>query len=73
MFYTKIEEIRVRKKITLGAMASELKVSLRYYIAIEAGEIDLKLSVLFRIIELLDICTYDFFDSAENNFKHSVN
>lgn len=34
MFYAKIEEIRVLKKITLGVMASELKVSLRYYIAI---------------------------------------
>lgn len=48
-------------------MASELKVSLRYYIAIEAGEIDLKLSMLFRIIEILDICPSDLFESAENN------
>lgn len=64
MFYAKIEEIRVLKKITLGVMASELKVSLRYYIAIEAGEIDLKLSILFRIVEILDICPYDLFDAT---------
>jgi transcriptional regulator with XRE-family HTH domain len=67
MLYTKILEIRVMKKITLGVMASELNVSIRYYIAIEAGEIDLKLSMLFRIIEILDICPYYLFESAENN------
>lgn len=64
MLYAKIEEIRVLKKITLGVMASELKVSLRYYIAIEAGEIDLKLSMLFRIVEILDICPCDLFDAT---------
>jgi DNA-binding XRE family transcriptional regulator len=64
-----MEEIRVMKKITWGVMASELNVSIRYYIAIEAGEIDLKLSILFRIIEILDICPYDLFGPLEKKYE----
>jgi predicted transcriptional regulator len=73
MNYTKIEEIRVNKNLSFGFMASELKVSVRYYIAIENGEIDLKLSTFFKIVEILGICSSDLLDLAEKHVSPSSN
>ena len=73
MFYAKIKEIRVLKKITEGVMASELKINMAYYIAIESGAIDLELSLIFKIIEILGITPSDLFDSVENYVSYSLN
>jgi transcriptional regulator with XRE-family HTH domain len=69
MIYYKIKEIREFKKITIEAMAFELEISVSVYSAIENGTIDLKLSKVYRIAELLGVCVFDLFESAELKFK----
>jgi len=65
MIHYKIKDIRARKKLTVGFVASELQMSDASYIAIEKGEVDVKLSKLFLIAEIFCVSVFDLFYCTE--------
>jgi transcriptional regulator with XRE-family HTH domain len=65
MIYYKIRKIRQLINLTVDYMAEELELSVRTYIAIENGEVDVKLSKLFTIAEILGITIRDLFCFTE--------
>jgi transcriptional regulator with XRE-family HTH domain len=65
MIYYKIKGIRKFKNLTVGFLASELQIPVANYIAIENGEVDLKISKLFLIAEILGVFAYDLFYCTE--------
>jgi len=65
MIYYKIKGIRKFKNLSVGFVASELQIPVAKYIAIENGEVDLKLSKLFLIAEILGVYPYDLFYCTE--------
>ncbi len=71
MIYNKIKEIREFKKITIEAMAFELEIGVSVYAKIENGAVDLKLSKVFRIAELLGVSVLDLFESSDFELKNA--
>jgi transcriptional regulator with XRE-family HTH domain len=69
MIYNKIKELRESKKITIEVMAFELEINVSVYANIENGTVDLKLSKVLRIAELLDVSVLDLFETTELKFK----
>jgi transcriptional regulator with XRE-family HTH domain len=67
MVYHNIKLIRKFKNITVGFAACELQVSVVNYIAIESGEVDLKLSKLFLIADILGVYPFDLLYPAAIN------
>lgn len=50
-----IKNLRELKKVTRETMAEELKMSLSGYSRIERGEVDLTISKIFKISEVLEV------------------
>lgn len=48
--YAKLKEIRESKRITIDAIALSLNIKACSYQAIENGEKDIKLALLFKIV-----------------------
>ncbi|RTZ01918.1 XRE family transcriptional regulator [Flavobacterium sp. GSP27] len=65
MIYKKIKEIRLFKNVTVDFAASELEVSISDYLAIENGTVDMKLSKIFKLAVIFNVCAYEFFDDTE--------
>jgi transcriptional regulator with XRE-family HTH domain len=65
MIHYKIKDIRERKKLTIEFVASELQMSDATYIAIEKGEVDVKLSKLCLIAEIFRVSLLDLFYCTE--------
>lgn len=71
MIYYKIKELRLLNKLNVAFLASELQISISKYNAIESGLVDLKLSKIFRIAEILGVSAFELFDSSEFKFSNS--
>ena len=56
-----IKKIRITKGYSQEVMAYQLKISQTAYHKIETGKTDLKVTMLFQIIELLNINCQDIF------------
>jgi transcriptional regulator with XRE-family HTH domain len=65
MIHYKIKDIRERKKLTVGFVASELQIAVATYIAVENGEVDIKLSKLYLIAEIFRVLPCDLFYCTE--------
>ncbi len=65
MIYYKIKTTRLAKKLSAAFVASELQMSILTYKAIERGEVDLKLSKIFRIAEIFGVFAFELFDNTD--------
>ncbi len=62
MIYLKIKKIREQSNITREYIAIQMEISIKNYIEIEKGNIDLRLSKLKQLSDLLGVLRSDFFD-----------
>ena len=58
----KIKKIREQSNITREYIAIQMEISIKNYIEIEKGNIDLRLSKLTQLSDLLGVLRSDFFD-----------
>lgn len=58
----KIKKIREQSNITREYIAIQMEISIKNYIEIEKGNIDLRLSKLKQLSDLLGVLRSDFFD-----------
>ena len=61
MTYKKIKEIRKRQNITKEYIAMQMDLSIKKYNEIEKGNVDLKISKLKQIGDVLNVLICDFF------------
>lgn len=69
--YYRIKVFRELRGFTVDFVAKKLDVSIANYAAIEKGEIDVKLSRLDMIAEILNVGFSDFFYSSERDINPS--
>lgn len=61
MFFYKIKLEREKKNISTEFIAIEMDISVKEYLKIEKGEVDLKLSKLDKITKILGLKKSDLF------------
>ena len=61
MINKRIKEIRERNNLTKEFIAIQLEISLKKYDEIEKGKVDIKMSKLSRLSEILDVPKSEFF------------
>ena len=61
MINKRIKEIRERNSLTKEFIAIQLEISLKKYDEIEKGKVDIKMSKLSRLSEILDVPKSEFF------------
>lgn len=61
MLNLKIKELRERRNLTKEYLAIQMEISVKKYTEIEKGKVDLKISKLNRLSEILGIEKSEFF------------
>ncbi len=61
MINKRIKEIRESNNLTKEFIAIQLEISLKKYDEIEKGKVDIKMSKLSRLSEILDVPKSEFF------------
>ena len=61
MISNKIKEIRERNNLSKEYIAIQMEISIKKYNEIEKGKVDLKISKLKRLSEILGVEKTDFF------------
>jgi len=61
MIYIKIKQLRELRNVSIDTIAKGMNTSISNYIAIECGEIDLKLSEIYKIAEIIGVDPREFF------------
>ncbi|MEG0133033.1 MAG: helix-turn-helix transcriptional regulator [Clostridium sp.] len=54
-----IKKARFQKNVTQSSLAKQLNISQNYLSELEANKYDIKLSILIKISDLLDVCICD--------------
>ncbi|WP_396169884.1 helix-turn-helix transcriptional regulator [Flavobacterium sp.] len=68
--YFKIKEIRENHIITNEYIAVQVDLSIKKYTEIEKGNVDLKISKLKQIVDVLNVRICDFFEFLINRNTH---
>jgi len=60
-----VRSIRERRKLTQEDVAYESGLSLRHYQKIEAGTVDMRLSTLWRLADVLEVAPHALIERVE--------
>ncbi len=71
--YNNIRKIREWNSLTQQNIADELNISQKHYSRIELGQVDISVSMLKKIAEILNIKIQNLFGIEDVNFFNSIN